>query len=304
MDGFAYRNSSRTSAASAAFAGHTNWLSEICEAITFMRNMILFSIAALSVVASSWAASFNREYEILKERRELDVDEEHFVAASSALDDFKSGKAIVIDLRKDDSVIVLGALRTPITALATNRFLKGKSLVLLNDGYGLRHLISVRKKLIDKGFKSVKVLKGGIKNWISAGGQTIGKASSYHTLDFISSAGLFNDKDFKGVTVVEVPTENDEPGIPGAIRLPSGTSVSQLSVILKDLSRRPGTLYVALSCSERSARLLRPLVKKAKNPVFFISGGTRSYDKWLHKQAALWRGRNSVRVRQKCPSCQ
>ena len=269
-----------------------------------MRKMSLFLIAALSVVASSWAVSIDREYEILKERRELEIDGQHFVAASIALEEFNKGKSILVDVRKDDSVIVPGALRTPVTALATNRFLKGKSLVLLNDGYGLRHLISVRKKLIDKGFKSAKLLKGGIKSWISEGGQTIGKASSYHTLDFITSAGLFNDKDFKGVTVVEVPTEKDEPGIPGAIRLPIGTSVSQLSVILKDLSDRPGTLYVALSCRERSARLLRPLIKKAKNPVFFIQGGTRSYDKWLHKQAALWRGRNSVRVRQKCPSCQ
>ncbi len=84
----------------------------------------------------------------------------------------KSKSVLLVDVRSEDSYresTISGAVNIPLYALKTKSYLKGKHLLLFDDGSNPRKLVSECRKLISNYGMKISVLKGGIRQWNNSG---------------------------------------------------------------------------------------------------------------------------------------
>ena len=103
------------------------------------------------------------------------------------LDEIQLNDYQLVDVRNEDeyrTAYIKGSINIPIWVLASKNKFKNKKLLLINNGTPKYEMGQYCQILKDKGFMHVKILKGGIHNWMSEGRSLTGNnpGRSYYEL--------------------------------------------------------------------------------------------------------------------------
>ena len=245
--------------------------------------------------------------ETIKDLRVPNISE-FIIGVSDLRDSIKQRSPIIlIDTRskeKFEKARIPGSLHMELYSIKTKGFLKEKDVVIVDDGFRLfaplNECIRLKK---EAGFKSVRVLYGGIQTWIDCGGKIEGINARFpakHT--FKEPLLLFEERDMADWVVLDLFGEKER-----IKRLfPKWTVVSIHS--LKDTNRIKKSLEKAInSTRKKKGNLIRYLVflngrgskdilSKADGDhlVFAYEGTLSSYESFLKKQARILKAKDEI----------
>lgn len=224
-------------------------------------------------------------------------------------------KTLLVDVRPAElfaRVRIPGSVNIPLFNLKNKTFLHGKNIVLINEGYGYRQLITGLKSLDGTGAQSARILQGGLNAWKRAGGRLDADALTREEIDTIPPSGFFADKDYKDVAVVYVRGEKAgaydaaKTYIPGIVDIKYEGDVEKF---LKRIDRKTrvedkAPVYVVVAADdEKLYDMLRPAVRKCDwLNMFYLRGGIRGYGQFLKTQV-LMRGHAAAPSKKECPTC-
>jgi len=194
--------------------------------------------------------------------------------------------------------------------LKTKDFLKSKSLILINEGYGYRGLEQECEKLKKIGFKSVRILYGGLNYWRDTNGQLEGDFFDIEALNEISPAEYFVDRNYDDWIIVDVsPAESltESDVMPSRTNIPySGNDQKfklRLERFIGDQDDPLFKFILIVNSDGQNYQTVKQVFKKDKNThnIFYLIGGSAGYGKYLEDQKTLWNPHK--KTVEKCGSC-
>ena len=91
------------------------------------------------------------------------------------------GRVVWVDVRSAETfgrARIPGSLQIPLFAVKTKEFLKGRSVVIVDEGHGSSTLEMECRKLREMGFSDLSIWYGGLNAWWQLGGQVEGSGDS------------------------------------------------------------------------------------------------------------------------------
>lgn len=223
------------------------------------------------------------------------VDTSCLVSATSAQRLLRRRDFILIDSRKSDKYAELhipGSMNMPSYAIKTKAHLKSKGIILLNDGLGHIDLLATCQQLKTAGFKHAKVLAGGLRSWVSAGGQVQGSKLALERLRYLEADDVFIDRSLEHMVIFDLGEQvNSYPGYPKE-QIMHATNIKDLKKNILSLqanaSGRGGYFIpvVATEDGENYLSLARDLGELESN-VRFLQGGTQGFKKYIDEQLSI-----------------
>ncbi len=120
----------------------------------------------------------------------------------------KRSKIIFVDIRprsEFERVRIPGSLHMEIYTIKTKNFLKENDIIVVANGYRLAMLLGECSRLKNLGFKSIRVLYGGIQSWINSGGKVEGIDSYAPTkCIFYDPLVLFEERELNDWIVLDL----------------------------------------------------------------------------------------------------
>ena len=220
-------------------------------------------------------------------------------------------KPALVDVRNKtqfDSFRIPGSLNIPLYAIRTKKFLRTKSIFLVNEGYGVSLLENECKKLNSLGFHA-RILEGGLNYWRDLGGNLEGNFFALEKVNEISSKNFFLDKDYEDWLVIDVSEASkaaDDNPLPFAVHIPySATANYFIFQVRKTMAEQQGDVLPFILVFNNNGKNYDPVkqtFKMAKIPnVYFLNGGIQAYKSFLHDQTLIWNpNRKTIK---KCKSC-
>lgn len=205
-----------------------------------------------------------------------------------------TGMITLIDVRSVQAFragSIPGSINIPEYSIRTKRFLKQKTLVLINDGLSNLSLIQTCQRLRKSGFRNVSVLSGGIYAWLENDvpieRQLIGSLDSVLApRDLVRSqseiAWLFLT-DASDIASVKQVLRSDEV-------LPIASPMEEIVGRLNKIAE-PGSsiapVHIAIltesSTFSESSKLFQS--ERISNPIFVIEGGLSGYKQYAASHA-------------------
>jgi rhodanese-related sulfurtransferase len=204
-----------------------------------------------------------------------------------------SGDAVFIDVRNTMEFRVCQipkSLNLPIHLIQTRRDLKMRELVLVHDGVNDRECLDRCLDLKDKGFRSVRVLEGGIRKWQLSGGPT---ESSRSITDGDwqvppSRIPLFSQSD--GGLIVYLAREKESLEVPDLeiVSLKQTKKFGELVAALVKASEETTSRKILVISSDGGKYVeIEKELKKAKLPAtFYLRGGRLALEEWQSTRTA------------------
>jgi rhodanese-related sulfurtransferase len=225
----------------------------------------------------------------------------------------KDEKIILVDVRSSDEfqkVKIPGSINIPLFTLKTKEFLKPKSLVLLNNGLGYRALELECKKLKNIGFRSVRILYGGLNYWRDLKGPLEGDFFDINKISYISPAEYFMDKNYDDWLVIDISeaaSKKEKELIPNTVNMSSTDNddkfVMKLSAIITKQEDLLPQYVLIVSDDDKKYDNISNMIKN--NPdllnIFYLRGGLADYADYLEKQKAI--PPSNKKTVKKCASC-
>jgi len=189
----------------------------------------------------------------------------------------RSKSVLLVDIRSEESYrqsTIPGAINIPLFAIKTRSFLKGKHLVLFDDGSNLPKLVGECRELVSKYGMKISVLKGGIRQW-NNGGKGKGILYKLTPDDYLASINV-------GRWVIIDASGNKE-----ARAIFSGSQLIDFAKIeSNDLTEitsaiKQGKDIVVLTDHGESTQQLAEVQKRFDQPVFLLTGGVIGYADFL-----------------------
>jgi len=271
-----------------------------------MQNPILF--------ASENQLSKNIPETLLRKEPES-IDIRFLISASEIQNQKKLGQKgfIFIDIRSTSSfrkVRIFDSINIPLFAIITKDFLKTKTLILVNEGFGYKSLIHECGRLKKNGFKSVYILKGGLNAWYKSGGYIEGNYFAKRDLNIITPNSFFQDKDYANIIVINIyRSDIPEPKslIPETINIPFSGSISKLIEDLKRTiisNKKDVLLYLLISDGYKLiSKHIKEIDKNISDTIVYLKGGTQAYNEFLKKQTLIWVPKKQKKAGKKCSFC-
>ena len=202
-------------------------------------------------------------------------------------------RATWIDVRSPDKhglVRIPGALQIPLYAVKTKDFLRGRSVVLVDDGHGSSALEEECGKLRAMGFSDVRILYGGLNAWRQLGGILEGNAG--RVLDRVPPSALHEIADSADWLMV------DAGG--GADHAPDGCEAIAFDATKKDafvdalnaaVGDRPDVACVLIATENGDLYdALKEAAGKINAFVFYLEGGWKAWTAHRQMMAATRNG--------------
>ena len=136
------------------------------------------------------------DYQHWRARCSLSATNYNHAASAYTLIDVRSAK-------KFSAGHVKQSINLPLNKIKTKRFLKGKKIVLINEGAVSVNLIHACRQLLEAGFKNVKVLAGGLQA-ILANDKGVLSARASSNLFKVTPADLLHDNRYENWTLVSL----------------------------------------------------------------------------------------------------
>lgn len=202
---------------------------------------------------------------------------------------------LVVDLRPGGAfnrAHIPGALNIPAHLIPYKSFVRSRSVVLVDDGHGKQRLLRECKRLKDKGFQRVHVLKGGLAAWASADYNLEGTDTSALALLSVTPRTLsvfLAERNW----VLVADSLNSEAFPPDLAWLPRVAVTDDYKALIKNIlandggqHRPPGVLFIATKdvTSQMVVNVARGLPDR---PVRVVDGGIAEIVSFRRKHAAM-----------------
>ena len=197
-------------------------------------------------------------------------------------------------------VRIPGSLNIPLFAIKTKTFLKGKPLILVDEGYRPRQLADACEQLTRAGF-TARFLFGGLAAWQTSGGRMQGDAFARNGLNQLSPQAFFAVRESADWLVIDASVgtlpaiqESGLPVFPIAQRIPFQRNrpeqfAADVEHTVTHVSPRPKRLLVVIFNQDGSeyGAIERALCPTSIAPVFFLEGGWAALTRYADQQHAL-----------------
>ena len=189
----------------------------------------------------------------------------------------RSKSGLLVDVRAKKSYhqsTIPSAINIPLYAVKTKSYLKGKHLILFDDGSNPLRLVNECRQLISKYGMKISVLKGGIRQW-NNGGKGKGILYKLTPDDYLASINV-------GRWVIIDASGNKE-----ARAIFSGSQLIDFAKIeSNDLTEitsaiKQGKDIVVLTDYGESTQQLAEVQQRFDQPVFLLTGGVKGYADFL-----------------------
>lgn len=226
----------------------------------------------------------------------------------------KYGEATFVDVRNRsdfEQFRIPGSINLPLFAIKTKTYLKGKSIILVNEGCSSSELEEECRRLRSSGFM-VSILEGGLNRWRLKGGPLEGNALSQKELNRVSPQVFFKERHYENWVVLCISSaQMPEVSrlLPEAVPFNLPPEPEKAIAAIKSLHEKdkgkPFPVFLVVGESETQEKKLERLFHKGGIvDVFFLKGGIEAYGSFLQQQARLLRGETPLkRTVRKCPSC-
>jgi rhodanese-related sulfurtransferase len=199
----------------------------------------------------------------------------------------------LIDIRSADKFRlghIPGSLNLPLFTVKTKSFLQSRSVVLLNEGHDDRTLLAEANRLRSLGFSGVRVLQGGLCEWLQHSGPLAGEDIDAIELSTISPEQFLRVHAQPGWLVINVGAPGDSTKWPDKMPIRTvscdGTQFSEnLASAILDGSSVERVLLV--NATGTSYEAVKPFVRSTTLPVFFLGGGLIAYEKCAARELAM-----------------
>ena len=243
---------------------------------------------ALSVVL--FALSLSSNGDIQKE-----TSANYLVTAATLKKSKPLNNTLFIDVRNKQIFSkkhIPGSINIPLQLISTKAFLKNKNVILIGNGWNESSLIQKSMQLKTKGFKSVKVLTGGIISWFKKNNDL-----SKRTLISLTSKEFFNVDIEKKFIPVVILNENVSTKLNKQIAeiLPHARIMSrkqtnkQLLSNIKRIGKGNNPIVIFSNTAPVIDKTINDYLRKPLRKIYFFEGGFDAYIKVsnLNKMTAL-----------------
>jgi rhodanese-related sulfurtransferase len=190
-----------------------------------------------------------------------------------------------------------GSIRVPLHALKTKTFLKGRSVVLVSEGYPDLVLERACRDLQTAGFAQTCILNGGLRWWQQKSGFIEGDAFAASQLSRLAPIDFLSHQGAAEWLVITVSPSTSAAGrtqqlIPGALHLPWTDNPTAFAAALKSIvaDKVQSPRFPVLVCDESGARydrIERAIQQEEVGMVFYLGGGLQAYEAFLEQQSLL-----------------
>ncbi len=223
-------------------------------------------------------------------------------------DSIKHGARIIpVDTRSKEEfekARIPGSLHMELYSIKTKGFLKEKDIVIVDDGFRLEAPLSECMRLKkEAGFKSVRVLYGGIQAWMDAGGKIEGTNActpAKHT--FKEPLLLYEERDMADWVVLDLFGEKERIKrlFPkwSVVTIPSAKDRNKIEKSLKkainSTRKKKGDLvrYLVFLNGTDAKDILSKV--DGDHLVFAYEGTLSSYESFLKKQTQILKAKSEI----------
>ena len=206
-----------------------------------------------------------------------------------------SRELLVVDVRPSrefERVRIPGSVNFPLRELRTKLYLKDRRLLLVDRGYRGRELVAACRSMRASGFRSVRVLPGGLEAWRSGLGPLAGEGFTAAALDRVGPAALESGLRRDEWLVVDVTdagaatelfrTANHVP-FDGGVRF-----VSRLGKAMAADGDAPGRLVVLVDGDEKRHEAIKQAIgREWPEYLYFLDGGREAYQQYRAQQEKI-----------------
>lgn len=215
---------------------------------------------------------------------------------------------LLVDIRdKADfaKIHAKGSINVNPRFLPSKAFLKTKNVILLYSGINEPMAISFASEAISEGFRSVRVLEGGITGWVESGNEIEGIPGSQRELYLIDPGELYfvykkapwsflilqlSEHEslirlFSRSEIIRLMETNEEPSGGGESleeKLKTARKKSSLPIVVTDAD---GTMKDKVLLTRSSLRLKQ---------VFYLEGGLKAYNSYVKMMSVSAEGRKHL----------
>ncbi len=211
----------------------------------------------------------------------------------------KKSKIVLVDIRPKsefEKFRISGSLHMEIYSIKTKNFLKERDVVIIANGYHLAMPLRECKKLKSQGFKSIRVLYGGIQAWINSGGKIEGIYSRTSVKStFSDPVVLFEERELDDWIVLDLFGEKKKMST-----LFSNWQIISINYTKnsKRLTKRIRHAVSKIRSSKENFRRCLAFLDKNKTkkifdsfklpyPLFIYNGSISDYESFLEKEKRI-----------------
>lgn len=222
-----------------------------------------------------------------------------YLSATDAARLAQAPATVLVDLRRPEEFAALhvpGSLNIPAPQVKTKGFLRGKRVILLDDGHRYRTAEDLAAELEGLGFSGVGIVEGGLAAWQQEVGAAAGTAAPGR-LRAVTPGDYLAERVYDHWRVVRIGAAAETPGdrdpLPAERTLPSGADPAKLREQLAELARPPADglrplVLVATTGGEDQARVQAAMQGGAPWNLLVLEGGTEGYAKAAAALRAMW----------------
>lgn len=201
-----------------------------------------------------------------------------------------------IDVRSPaeyERVRIAGALNATVSSLRTKEFLRDKTIVLVGNGKAERELYRSCAALRSQGFKSVRVLRGGIPSWLSTRQAAVGTIANEPNVEGLSASELWIESQFASNLVLVARGQAEIQGKLPASMLIADESAEAVKKAIERRRRETKNAPVAAVVLVASPTTTVDSLQRARDgvqptPLLVYSDTPAAYTRYLTQQAAVW----------------
>lgn len=235
-----------------------------------------------------------------------------YVTNEAALAQMKTGGAMLVDVRAEDDFRqyrIPGSINLPLFAVKTKPFLKGKDILLINEGDSYPLLEQACREIRQAGIKA-SIVQGGLNTWRASGHELEGDLIAAR-VNRLCAARVFEAVVLDRWVILNI-ADTDAAKVarlfPEALAVPYSPKGFAFGYKVKGkLSPYQDPSYCILLVDEQTdnyAKVEGVLREAGYKNVYCLEGGRKAYEAELMKQAAAWRGdANRTVTVKKCQSC-
>jgi rhodanese-related sulfurtransferase len=216
--------------------------------------------------------------------------------------------SLLVDVRalvEHETFRIGGAIAMTVFELRTRSVLRDKNLVLIGDGKAERELYAACAGLKARGFKRVRVLRGGMSSWLAHGGAVQGNPPDPLQSVRLSSSQLWGESQFDAnLVLVTAEQQSFQDRLPFAMPVADASPAAVKSVIerrRKELKNAPLAAVVLVTSASTTDESFKRLTQALQPvPLLLYTESAQTYSRQFAQLKATWEARAKGPKRLRC----